>query len=357
MDTEAAVESILAPAEDPKKRAPEATSEVTESEHDSPDATETEAQADEHEAEDLSDADVDTPEDDESEEGEEAEDEEEGEKNGEESDTDEDDAEDDEELDADEEEEDDEVVYTTADGDEVTLNELKRGFLREKDYTQKTQELSALRQQVAEERKGVEQHNNVLAEHLNLALNVIEPTLAQYASVDWTALQAADPYEYAEHQAKYQQAQAQYAQVAQAAAASVEQHKAAREAHMAQVKAQETEALKLALPDLADPKKGRTLAHSIREYALQEVGLSPEEAGNLVDHRLILVLNKARKYDEISKSKLTVGKKKRSRGPKRTIKAGSPQSAGDRKNKAIQAKREAVRRSGSADAAVDWLLT
>lgn len=355
-DVTAYVESILAPAETPKDTPKETESEDTgqgtESENEVDSVVENTATTTKSEDDDDVEAVTDEAEDDEEEE----------EEVGEESDEqDDDDEEDDEDQDTEEEEEDDEpddVVYTTAEGDEVTLEELKRGHLRQADYTRKTQELAEQRNEVAAEREGIQQHNVALAQHLNLALNVIEPELAQYANVNWQQLAAEDPYEYAEHQAKFQQAQARYAQIQEAAAASLQQHKAQQSAAYEAKKAEEAKALMLAIPDLADPKKGRALSEKIKEYGRSTVGLSDEEAGNLMDHRLVLVMNKARLYDEMVESAGTVRKKKRTvKGPKRTVRAGTPMSKGEKQAKSRKAADQRLKKTGSADAAVDWLLT
>lgn len=357
-DVTAFVESILAPAETPKDKPAE---QATESE-DTGQGTESENEAEATEAAvattTKSEADEDVEEVTDDEEG----DEEEEEEVGEESDEDDEDEEADEDQDTEEVEDDDEpdeeeVVYTTAEGDEVTLEELKRGHLRQADYTRKTQELAEQRNEVATERDQIQQHNVALAQHLNLALNVIEPELAQYANVNWQQLAAEDPYEYAEHQAKFQQAQARYAQIQEAAAVSLQQHQAQQAQAYEAKKAEEAKALMLAIPDLADPKKGRALSEKIKDYGRNTVGLSDEEAGNLMDHRLVLVMNKARLYDEMVESAGTVRKKKRSvKGPKRTVRAGTPLSKGEKQAQSRKAADNRLKKTGSTDAAVDWLL-
>jgi hypothetical protein len=250
----------------------------------------------------------------------------------------------------------DDPVYTTPDGESVNLDELKRGYLRQSDYTRKTQELAQGRQQVQEAAGRIGEYETEVAKNLELALNVIEPQLAAFASTDWESLASQDAYAYAEQRALFDQAQARYGQLTAAAQQTVESAKAQREYQRQQMVAQEKQKLQMALPDLADPKEGRKMAAAIKEYALSS-GLSEEEAGNIVDHRLIVMLNKARMYDELNASTLTASKKKVQKGPKKVIKAGQPQTRAEKKaagNKQLRAKLAAT---GDVDDAVAYLLS
>jgi len=299
-------------------------------------------------------SDEDSPELDEAEEETEGEDqddtEEEPEEESEEPDTEEGD-EDDEEA-----EEESEVVYTTPDGDEVTLDELKRGFLRQSDYTKKTQEIAEARNHAKVLFQQVEQHNQVLAEHLNLALEVLEPQLVELGSTDWDTLARQDAYEYAERRALFDQAQRRYQGIKEASQANVAALQQQR-AQQAQARlATEQQYLMMALPDLADPKVGPKLSRDIKEYALRDVGLSAEEAANLTDHRLVVVLNKARLYDQAIQAQSTVGRKKLSKSPKRVASAGQPSSKADKQSNKRAELRNRVKSSGSSDDLVALLL-
>jgi len=298
------------------------------------------------------------PDEDDSEVEEEAEPETEGE---DEEDEDEDAPEEDEEPDdTDEEvEEDDEdeteVMYTTPDGEEVTLEELKRGYLRQSDYTKKTQEVAQHRQQVEQAAQALGQHNQVIAEHLSLALSVVEPQLAELAQTDWDQLAVTDAYEYAEKKAAFEQAQVRYQRIQQAAQQTIAQEQQRQAQAKAQMTQAEQQKLQMALPDLADPKQGPKLARAIKDYALSS-GLSEKEASNITDHRLVVMLNKARLYDEMNQSSLTAAKKKISKSPKKVARAGQPSSKAERNSKQVAELRNRVKRSGSADDLVELLL-
>lgn len=254
------------------------------------------------------------------------------------------------------EDEPEEPVYTTPDGEEVTLDELKRGWLRQADYTKKTQEVAQARQQVEQAVEALGQHNQVIAEHLSLALNVVEPQLAEYANTNWDELASNDPYEYAEHKAKYEQAQIRYQRLQQAAQQTVAQEQQRVATAKAQMTQMEQQKLQMALPDLADPKVGPKLARDIKDYALSS-GLSEKEASNITDHRLVVMLNKARMYDELNQSSLTAAKKKLSKSPKKVARAGQPSSKAEQNSQKKAQVRSRLKQSGSVDDLVALLMS
>jgi hypothetical protein len=113
-----------------------------------------------------------------------------------EAETDEDEAqtEDDEEV----EEEPNPTLWTAEDGTEVTLEEAQRGYLRQADYTKKTQQLSEMVKQTHQRTEQLGSQQELLAEHLVVSMDIIEPQLASLARTDWTTLASEDPYEYAQ---------------------------------------------------------------------------------------------------------------------------------------------------------------
>ena len=261
-------------------------------------------------------------------------------------------AEEDEEPDEDPEE----VVYTTPEGDEVTLEELKRGYLRQSDYTKKTQEIAQARQQAQTAFEALEQHNQTVAEHLSLALNIVEPQLAELAQTDWDSLASNDAYEYAEKRAQFDQAQARYQRLQEAAQMTIQQEQERAQIKRAEYLRKEQSKLQMAMPDLGDPKKGPALAKSIKEYALS-MGLNEKEASNITDHRLVVMLNKARMYDELSQSSLSAAKKKISKSPKKVARAGQTSSKAEINQHRKTEQRQRLKKTGSVDDAVAFLMS
>ena len=247
------------------------------------------------------------------------------------------------------------VLFTTEDGEEVTLEDAQRSYLRQADYTKKTQALSELTRQTQARGEQLEANHSVLAENLTLALNVLEPQLAELAGTDWNTLAQSDAYEYAEKRALFDQAQARYNGIVNASTALVEQQKARQGQHLQAKLAQEGEALRMALPELTDPKKGVALRNSLRDYGLAQ-GLSEAEAGGITDHRIVIMMNKARMFDEMSASGLTAAKKKLAKSPKKVINAGQPLTKSEKTARKVSESRARLKSTGSIDDAVNFLL-
>jgi len=276
------------------------------------------------------------------------------EEESEEEDTDEDSEGSDEDTDDDA---DQDPVFALEDGTEVNLDELKRGYLRQSDYTKKTQELAEGRKQLVQMMESRQQERQTLAENLNLAMSVVEPQLAELAKVDWDQLAQTDAYEYAEKRALWDQASARYNNLHQQAQALVQkQQQEAQAARQQKLKA-ERQKLNMAIPDMADPQKAKQLNASLKQYAMAS-GLSEQEAAGISDHRMVVMMHKAMQFDQLQSGELKAAKKKLTKSPKRALKGGKPVTQAERQQRARSEKLGQVRKGGQSatDAAVDLLL-
>jgi hypothetical protein len=260
-----------------------------------------------------------------------------------------------EEPEAEEEEEDTEVLYTMPDGTEATLEELKKGNLRNADYTQKTQALAEERQAFDTERQQVGQERQALAEALMMSMNMVEPQLVKGAQTDWEALRMEDAYAYADQWAEYQQAQVRWSNLQQQGQTLTQQQAHESAGKQSAYEAKEAQALHLAVPDLADPTKAKALQTQLRDYAVAS-GLSEKEVTGIKDHRVVVMLNKARLYDEMMSAGKTVASKKLKKAPTRVLKKGQPVTSAEKQSKARKDLRARVAQTGSVDDGVEWLL-
>jgi len=276
---------------------------------------------------------------------------------GEESDADEDEQ-DSEDAEGEEEAEDDEpeTLFQLDDGTEVDLDELKRGYLRQSDYTRKTQEVAEHRKALEQAGQQFVQSQDVLAENLNLALSVVEPQLAELAGTDWDALAQEDAYAYAEKRALFDQAQARYNKLMESAQQVVQAQKTQQQQQLQARLQQEAQKLQMAIPDFADPSKAKALKTKISEYAVEKVGLTESEAKGISDHRIILLLQKAMQFDELNEGGLSAAKKKVSKAPRRSIKSGQPTSRADKQKEARKQRMSRLKASGRTEDAVAALL-
>jgi hypothetical protein len=188
------------------------------------------------------------------------------------------------------------------DGEVHTLpGALKGAFLRQADYTRKTQELAEHRRALAAEREAVAQeaamHRGAGADRIRLA--AMEHQLGEFADVDWEAYAAQDA----------QGAQALWA--AYQRLAEGRERLASAVAHHSQ--RAELEDARAAADAMAET--GRTLAreiegwspgvaHQLVEYA-QAFGVTMEELGQTADPRLWKLLHKAWRADQASEGEAT----------------------------------------------------
>jgi hypothetical protein len=265
----------------------------------------------------------------------------------------------DESEESDEEEEVEELYTLRVDGQEVevSLDELLKGYSRQSDYTKKTQEIAEqrkqaeqLQQQYGSEIAQIQAERQQYMESLQNVIQNSMPAIEQFGNVDWDRLKDADPIEYVkkkeefrEAQEKVQGMQMQYQQ------AYEQQAYEAQEQFKTHVR---NEHMKFAdiVPEWKEEKSRKKLATNIRDYAIK-VGYSAEEVGQLADHRSLLVLMKAQKYDELQNADL---KTKKLKNKAKVVRSGTGKSKEDSK-KSRTAKMKRLRQTGHVDDAANLL--
>ena len=203
---------------------------------------------------------------------------------------------------------------------EVELDELISGYQRSKDYTQKSQAL-------ADQRKEVEARQSQLAdvqrerEVYAQRLQAIDQFLGQQmgAQEDLATLKEIDPIGYAVKVAERSELEKQRAVIQSEQQRLAQKQQAERNDQLQTHLQRESQLMSQAIPELAG-EKGNSVKKEIMSYA-KSLGFSDQELGAIYDHRAVLALYKAMKYENLQKSKPDALKKVQS-APK-TMKAGS----------------------------------
>ena len=256
--------------------------------------------------------------------------------------------------------EEEELYAVTVNGEEVavSLDELLSGYSRQSDYTRKTQEIATDRKEMETLQQ---QYNSEVAkiqherqQYMDTLTNIIANQggeLEKFANVDWDTLRETDPIEYVTTREQYREAQekVQGLQHEQARAAQIQQAQNNQAQHqMLQV---EKGKLVEALPEWGDPDKQKELSSKLQSYA-KDQGFSAEELNSLIDHRSVLVLLKAQKYDQLQNSDV---KSKKLKNKPKVIRSGTgTTSKGTSKSKRA-AKMKRLQSSGHVDDAVSIL--
>ena len=248
-------------------------------------------------------------------------------------------------------EEEDPLYAVTVNGEEheVTFDELLRGYSRQSDYTRKTQELSNDRKQMEELQK---QYNSEVStiqaerqqymESLNQIIANSSAGLDKFANVDWQSLKDTDPIEYVTKKEEFREAQEKVQGMQQEQYNAQHRHAEESKQLRSQILREEHGKLSAALPDWGKPEKQKKMASEIRDYASSQ-GFSAEEINSLVDHRSLLVLLKASKYDAMQTADV---KSKKIKNKPRVIRAGKGRSSGDESKSKRTARMRRLQQSG-----------
>jgi hypothetical protein len=255
--------------------------------------------------------------------------------------TDEDESEETDEIIEDEEEP---LFTVTANGQEVevTYDELIKGYSRQSDYTQKTQQLANLRNEyetaVNQYKQSIPELDGLKQQYSNALGQLVTNNASQLErfNIDWGRLKEEDPDRYLLMRDEYTQAQDQVrnlqAQKQQEDAQLAQQ----RQNQLRQAVQQEHEFMAQALPEWRDPKVRSEISSAIKDYAVS-VGFSPDELSNLIDHRQLISLMKAMRFDALNQPAI---KEKKIKNKPKVVRSGKGKSstANSQRAKAVQMK-------------------
>ena len=204
-----------------------------------------------------------------------------------------------------------EELYKIKVGDqelEVTLDELMKGYSRQSDYTRKTERLS-------QDRKSVEQLKNeytrqneeakIKRDQYEKQIQVLSEQLKQSepSKVDLDRLYEDDPAEYvrvkAEQDRRKELLEKSRQEQERILAEKQEEQSKQYNAYLEQQK----QLLAEKLPIYADKEKGAEFTKNLINYA-KEIGYTDQEINMLVDHRSVIMLANAYRYDKLKKANL-----------------------------------------------------
>jgi hypothetical protein len=246
-----------------------------------------------------------------------------------------------------------ELISVKVDGQEmkVTLDDLKRSYSGQA-YIQKGM------QDAANQKKEAEQVYQALLndrQQLSELLQQMQSGDMLQAPVPPTReLFKRDPVKYMDEKLAYDEAKAEYdKQQAQLAQVQQQQNYNMQQAQQVYLQ-QEMQKLSEKIPEIADPKKGQKFKQDLVDYGML-VGYTTEELNSVMDHRAILVLDKARKYDALQASKPKAQAKVKSAKP--MVKAGAKKSRTADSVKKRQEVANRMRNTGSIDDVASFLIS
>ena len=258
------------------------------------------------------------------------------------------------------EEEEDLLYAVTVNGEEqeVTLDELLKGYSRQSDYTRKTQEISEQRKQadaaVQQHLAEVGQIRNERQQYMQTLQNIIDNSgqqFDQFIDVDWDTLKETNPIEYVTKREEYREVQERISSLQQQQhAVAQKQAQDATKLH-AQTLNQEHQRLVEVLPEWGDPEKQREIGVEIRDYARTQ-GFADKEISDLIDHRSVLVLRKSMLYDRLNSSDVT---SKKLKNKPRVVRSGKGASKSTEKRSVRAKSMKRLQQTGHVDDAAALL--
>lgn len=217
-------------------------------------------------------------------------------------------------------------VKVKVDGEEVevTLEELRDGYSRTQDYTRKTQEVAEQRRAVEQEKAQVLEQQQQWGNLLTTFQQRLQATLSGRTEAEWQALKQQDEIAYYEERDKERSVQERIQAIQQ------EQQRVAQEYQQHTLKQQqewakaELEKLPQVIEEWKDPEVQKREVALINAYGAS-IGFTPQELQGVVDHRAIKVLRDAAKYQELAKAKQAPDRKKVKRKVQaKTMQPGTP---------------------------------
>lgn len=245
------------------------------------------------------------------------------------------------------------VLYTVkVDGreEQVSLEDLQRGYSGQK-YVQK-----GMQEAAAQKKQAEEVYSALLAERQQLVDIYQQMQQGEFAvkpTPPSDDLIQSDPIGYVEEKARYDKALENYNQQQQKMGEVMQQSEEARQKATQAYLQQEMQNLAKVIPEFGDAEKASKLKGKLVEGGQSHYGYTQEEIGSIMDHRAIRVLNDAIKYREIVAGKSKAEKK--AKGAKPVIKPGSKKNVNPRR-KAMERQRAKFKKSGRIEDVIGLIV-
>ena len=198
--------------------------------------------------------------------------------------------------DAEEVEEPQQELYTiTVNGEqvEVTLDELRRGYQRQKDYTQKTQQIAEARKQ---NQQLVNQYSQKLQELDNIAQYLESNPDIPEPQIDWQKLYESDPVEWSVQRQLYNERErVRQNRAHQLNLVKQEQQSLAQQQFAEHLQEQRERLLEL-VPEWKDKQVAAAEKREIRDFAISQFGMNQTDVDNAFDAKLVAMLRSAYLY-------------------------------------------------------------
>jgi hypothetical protein len=243
-----------------------------------------------------------------------------------------------------------------ADGTVTSVHELKRGFLREADYTRKTQETSARLKDTETREAHIKASQEQLDQRLEYTAALVksiigtppDPTLADPNSPNY------DPAKYQAEEVRYRSWAQHLTYIESELDRSTKERHTKTETESKEKVGREWAAALEKMPELKDPKKLDSFGKDTVKFGT-EYGYTPQELANIHhDHRQLLVMKDAIAWRKLQAAKANPPKKVENRPP--VVKGGKRLNPQEHQARAVSDATAKLQSTGRLDDAVALLL-
>ena len=230
----------------------------------------------------------------------------------------------------------------------------RREIDRERAFVQKTQEVAEHRKALESTFSVVENERQAYANNLQQLLLVAAPEAEKFANLDWQRLASEQPAEYVRLTAERDALRGRIGGIQQELQRVAAMSQQAQAHQFAQIRQAEQQRLVEALPDFGDPQRAPRKIAEMRGW-LNQHGFSDQEIGQVVDHRIILVVEEAMQASRAREARKQA-ETKRSNGASRVQPPASRQRSDSQAEQRRNQKMAALKQSGSEKDAIGYLL-
>jgi hypothetical protein len=218
--------------------------------------------------------------------------------------------------------------------------EIKDGYLRQADYTKKTQEVAQARRHVETMLQAASQAVQASQQFADIIgqIKSADASLQAFHSLDWNDLRATDPVEYAAKQADFVRWQSYRDGLVRNLSDAKQRVDYAQAQEAAQRVQQGAQLLSQQIPGWGEQKM-----KEIRSAA-QRYGYQDAELDGITDPRAVLVLHKAAEYDKLQASRVSRAQQVKNLPP-----VAKPTARPNQDRAAFQKARESFRKGGGND--------
>ncbi len=168
---------------------------------------------------------------------------------------------------------------------------LKDAFLRQSDYTRKTQEVSEQRKELEQAREEFQQRAEVQQRHIQdyAELHALDVELKRYQQVDWDALINQDPVEAMKLDRQYRTLSETRSGIVQRIQEVEAKQQFQRQQEYAKALESGSEVLKREIPGWSREK-----ASELKEFAVTQLGIDKRQIDSLLDPKAVIALHYAK---------------------------------------------------------------